>query len=370
MIEIPFLNMQPMHDSIKEEVMEAVERVYNRNWFILGEEDKNFETSFAKYCGVNYCVGVGNGLEALHLILKAYGIKQGDEVIVPSNTYIATALAVSYVGATPVFVEPDITTYTLNPELIEEKITKNTKAIMVVHLYGLTTDVNPINKLAKKYNLKVIEDCAQAHNANYYNIKAGALGDAAGFSFYPGKNLGALGDGGAILTDDRDLAIKVKALSNYGSLKKYYNEYQGYNSRLDEIQAAILSVKLKHLDDWTNQRKRIAQLYIENLRDTNLILPLQPPNMSHVWHVFVIRTKHRNDLQKYLFDRGIETLIHYPIPIHLQKAYKHLGYKQGDLPIAETISDEVLSLPLWVGMKEETIYKVCQEIKNFKNTYS
>lgn len=356
--------MQPMHSSIENEIMNSIKRVYNNNWFILGEEDKLFEKEFASYCGTKYCIGVGNGLEALHLILRGYDIGEGDEVIVPSNTYIATALAVSYSGATPIFVEPDIETYTINPNLIEAKITHKTKAIIVVHLYGLTADMQPINELALRYNLKLIEDSAQAHNAKYNGKRAGSLCDAAGFSFYPGKNLGALGDAGAVTTNDEKLATKIRTLSNYGSNEKYYNIYKGYNSRLDEIQAAILSVKLKHLNEWTKERQKIANLYLTNLKNTNLILPFEPQNMEHVWHVFIIRTKERDKLQKYLLDNGVGTIIHYPVPMHLQKAYKELGYKKGAFPIAEKIADEVLSLPLWIGMTEENVLRVCEIIKS------
>ena len=350
---------------INKELKEATNRVIDSNWYILGKEVENFEREFANYLGVKYCIGVGNGLEALHIILRAYGIGKDDEVIIPSNTYIATALAVSYAGAIPIFVEPDERTYNINPDLIEEKITKKTKAIMPVHLYGQSCDMDPINKIAKKYGLKVIEDSAQAHGATYKGKKCGTLGDAAGFSFYPTKNLGALGDAGAVTTNDKELAEKVRVLSNYGSEKHYYNKYMGFNSRLDEMQAAILRVKLRHLEEFNEERKMIAQLYLNGLQDTNLILPYVPEWAEPVWHQFVIRSKKRDELQEYLKLKGIGTLIHYPLPIHLQEAYKHLGYKKGDFPIAEKIANEVLSLPMWVGLIKKNINVILLQFKKY-----
>ena len=351
---------------INQELKEATNRVIDSNWYILGKEVENFEREFANYLGVKYCIGVGNGLEALHIILRAYGIREGDEVIIPSNTYIATALAVSYAGATPIMVEPDERTYNINPYLIEEKITKKTKAIMPVHLYGQACDMDPINKIAKKYGLKVIEDSAQAHGAVYKGRKCGVLGDASGFSFYPAKNLGALGDAGAVITNDKELAEKIRALRNYGSKKHYYNKYMGFNSRLDEMQAAILRVKLRHLEEFNEERKMIAQHYLKGLQNTNLILPYVPEWAEPVWHQFVIRSKKRDKLQEFLKSKGIETLIHYPVPIHLQEAYKHLGYKEGDFTIAEKMANEVLSLPMWVGLEKEKIKMICKVIRNFK----
>jgi len=350
---------------INKELKEATNRVIDSNWYILGKEVENLEREFANYLGVKYCIGVGNGLEALHIILRAYGIGKGDEVIIPSNTYIATALAVSYSGATPIFVEPVERTYNINPDLIEEKITKKTKAIIPVHLYGQACDMDLINKIAKKYNLKVIEDAAQAHGATYKGEKCGTLGDASGFSFYPTKNLGALGDAGAITTNDKDLAKKVKALRNYGSEKHYYNKYMGFNSRLDEMQAAILRVKLRHLEEFNEERKMIARLYLNNLQDTDLILPYVPEWAEPVWHQFVVRTKERDELQEYLKSKGIGTLIHYPLPIHLQEAYKYLGYKKGDFPIAEKMANEVLSLPMWVGLSYIDIKKISRDIVKY-----
>jgi len=350
---------------INKELKEATDRVIDSNCYILGKEVENFEREFANYLGIKYCIGVGNGLEALHIILRAYGIGEGDEVIIPSNTYIATALAVSYAGAVPIMVEPDERTYNINPDLIEEKITKRTKAIMPVHLYGQSCDTDPISKIAKKYGLKVIEDSAQAHGATYKGRKCGTLNDVSGFSFYPTKNLGALGDAGAITTNDKELAKKVEALRNYGSEKHYYNKYRGFNSRLDEMQAAILRVKLRHLEEFNKERKEIAHFYLNNLQDSNLILPYVPEWTEPVWHQFVVRCKKRDELQKYLNDRGIETAIHYPVPIHLQEAYKDLSYKKGDFPITEKMANEVLSLPMWIGLNEEFIKYIVNKIRKW-----
>jgi len=351
---------------INKELKEATNRVIDSNWYILGKEVENFESEFANYLGVKHCIGVGNGLEALHIILRAYGIGKDDEVIIPSNTYIATALAVSYAGAIPIMVEPSERTYNVNPNLIEEKITKKTKAIIPVHLYGQACDMDPINGIAWRYNLKIIEDASQAHGATYKEKKCGALGDVAGFSFYPTKNLGALGDAGAVTTNDKELAEKVGILRNYGSEKHYYNKYMGFNSRLDEMQASILRVKLRHLDEFNKERKEIAKIYLNNLQDSNLILPYVPEWTKPVWHQFVIRIKKRDELQEFLKSKGIGTLIHYPLPIHLQEAYKYLGYKKGDFPIAEKIANEVLSLPMWVGLSEEFIKYIINRIKKFQ----
>ncbi|OAA92730.1 DegT/DnrJ/EryC1/StrS family aminotransferase [Clostridium coskatii] len=365
-MKIPFLNFAPMHLEIESEMTEKFLEVYHSNWFILGRQVEGFEKEFANYCGVKYCIGVGNGLEALTLILRAYGIGTGDEVIVPSNTYIATALAVSNVGAKPVFVEPDIRTYNIDPELIEKSITNRTKAILVVNLYGQAADLDPINNIAKKYSLKVIEDSAQAHGALYKCKKAGSLGDASGFSIYPGKNLGALGDAGVVTTNDRELADKIKILRNYGSDRKYHNLYKGYNSRLDELQAGFLRVKLKYLDKWNDERRKIAKIYIDNIKNDKVILPYVPDYAEPIWHVFIVRTKQRNELQKYLKEEDIGTLIHYPIPMHLQPAYSDLGFKEGDFPIAEKIANEVLSIPMWYGMKYEEIQYVIDKINAWR----
>lgn len=354
-MKIPFLNLEPMHTAIKNEIVDAFKKTYDNNWFILGPSVEAFETEFSKYCGTDYCISCGNGLDALSIILRGYDIGKGDEVIVPSNTYIATALAVSYVGANAVFVDPDIKTFNIDANKIEAAITNKTKAIIAVHLYGRPAEIDKIKVLCKKYNLKLIEDAAQAHGAIYNGKKTGNLGDAAGFSFYPGKNLGALGDGGAILTNDSVLAEKVRAIRNYGSKVKYYNEHKGVNSRLDEIQAAFLSTKLKYLDKWNADRQRIAKIYLEKIINSKIILPYINTVNESIWHVFAIRSKYRDDLIKYLMDNKIETLIHYPVPIHLQKAYIDLGYNVGDFPVAEIISKTVLSLPMWYGMEEDEI---------------
>jgi len=364
---IRFNNFSFVTNKINRELKDAANRVIDSSLYILSKEVENFEIEFANYIGVKYCIGVGNGLEALHLILRAYGIGKDDEIIIPSNTYIATALAVSYAGAIPVFVEPNELTYNINPDLIEEKITKRTKAIIPVHLYGQSCDMDIINKIAKKYNLKVIEDSAQAHGATYKGRKCGNLSDASGFSFYPTKNLGAMGDAGAITTNDKDLAEKVKALRNYGSKEHYYNKYKGFNSRLDEMQAAILRVELRHLDEFNDERKKIAKIYFDKLQNSNLILPYIPEWANPVWHLFVVRSKKRDELQKYLDSRGVETAIHYPIPIHLQEAYEDLGCKKGDFPIAERMANEILSLPLWIGLEKEIMGKITKSIKYFNN---
>lgn len=364
-MNIPFVSFEPMHKEIENEILNKFNEVYKRNWFIFGDELTQFEKEFAEYCRVKYCIGCGNGLDALHLILKGYDIKEGDEVIIPSDTFIATALAVSYCGAKPIFVEPNINTYEINPDLIEAAITERTKAIIVVQLYGQSSDMDKINIIAKKHNLKVIEDAAQAHGTEYKGNKAGSLADAAGFSFYPGKNLGALGDGGAVVTNDKELAEKVRALSNYGSVEKYNHIYKGFNSRLDEVQASFLRIKLRYLDKWNENRQATAEKYIKGIKNKSIILPEIADYTEPNWYVFVIRTNKRNELQTYLQNQGIGTVIHYPIAMHLQKCYEDLGYKKGDFPLAEKIADEVLSLPMWYGMKDEEIEYVIDKINNY-----
>lgn len=352
---IKFLDLQKINLQYQNEIEEALLRVYRSGWYLLGTEVESFEKSLAMFCGAKNAIGVANGLDALRLILKAYiemGVMQvGDEVIVPANTYIASILAITDNKLVPVLVEPDMNTYNLDFDKIEEKITKKTKAIMVVHLYGRVCWSDQLLEIAKKHHLKIIEDNAQAIGAAWNGTKTGNLGDAAGFSFYPGKNLGAIGDGGAVTTNDDDLARIVRALGNYGSNEKYVNTYQGLNSRLDEIQAAVLNVKLKYLDKENAQRQAIAKYYIENIKCDTIILPETPPNpKEHVWHLFVIRTQEREKLQKFLSENGVQTLIHYPIPPHLQKAYYPLGFKKGNFPLAEEIANACLSLPLWQGM--------------------
>lgn len=365
-MKIPFVDLNPMHNEIRKELDSAYNKVMDNSLFIQGEECKKFEEEFAAYCGVKYCVGVATGLDALYLILKAMNVGAGDEVIVPSNTYIATALAVSYAGATPVFVEPDIRTYNIDVSKIEEKITFKTKAIIAVHLQGRTADMDGVKAIADKYSLKVIEDAAQAHGATYKGKKAGALGDAAGFSFYPGKNLGALGDGGCITTNSKELADKVRALGNYGSDYKYHHIYKGTNSRLDELQAAFLRVKLRHLDKWNKDRQRIADMYFNGIKNSKIIMPLKTDDKYyHIYHVFAVRTEKRDALEKYLNENGIGTVKHYPIPMHLQDAYKELNLKNGDLPIAEEISKTIVSIPMYYGMTTESIKNIIDIINKF-----
>jgi dTDP-4-amino-4,6-dideoxygalactose transaminase len=360
---IKFLDFQPMHNQIRVEIKNAFQRVYDSHWYIQGQELTQFEVEYAHFNKTQFAVGVSNGLDALVLALRALNIGQGDEVIVPSNTYIATALAVSHVGATPIFVEPRIETYNINPELIPQAITKKTKAIMPVHLYGQACEMDAIMAIAKTYNLFVVEDNAQAHLSAFKEKLTGTFGEINGTSFYPGKNLGALGDAGAITTDDEELANRIKTLRNYGSSVKYYNEEIGYNNRLDELQAAFLRVKLNYLQDWTNQRKEIAQWYNEFLQNRNdLVLPYVHENANHVFHLYVVRTSNREKLQQQLTENGIQTMIHYPVPPHLQKAYKHLGYKEGDFPIAEEIAKSCLSLPVWPGMESTQVEYIASKI--------
>jgi dTDP-4-amino-4,6-dideoxygalactose transaminase len=366
MTRVPFLDLKTLYLELKEELDAAYRRVMESGWYILGKEVETFEKEFANYCGVKYCIGVGNGLEALHLILRGYGIGPGDEVIVPANTYIATWLAVSYAGATPVPVEPDERTYNIDPARIEAAITKRTRAIMPVHLYGQPADMNPINEIAQEHGLKVIEDAAQAHGARYKGRIAGSLGDTAGFSFYPTKNLGAIGDAGAVVTNDNDLADKVRVLRNYGSRIKYKNEVKGFNSRLDELQAAFLRVKLCHLDDWNNRRRKLAMAYLDQLSGIpDLVLPHVPKWAEPIWHQFVVRHPKRDALQAYLKESGIGTLIHYPIPPHLSGAYSDLRYKEGSFPITERIANTVLSLPMGLHLEEDAIKSVTEAIRRF-----
>lgn len=364
-MKIPFVSFKPMEKEFDKDLRAAFERVYERSWYIEGIEDESFEKAFARYCEAKHCVGVGNGLDALVLAMKALDIGEDDEVIVPSNTFIATALAVTYSGASLVFVEPDIRTFNIDSSKIEEKITDKTKAIIAVHLYGQPCDMDPIMDIVKKYKLYLIEDCAQAHGATYKGKRIGSFGDAAGFSFYPGKNLGALGDAGAIVTNDEDLAKKIRAYGNYGSDYKYHHIYKGKNTRLDEMQAAFLSAKLPHLDKINEERRRIANKYLENINNSEIILPYVISNVEPVWHIFGVRCKRRAELEAYLTEKEIMTNKHYPIPMHLQECYKDLGIQKGELPIAEEISETQLSLPLYYGMTDEEIQYVIDAINDF-----
>jgi dTDP-4-amino-4,6-dideoxygalactose transaminase len=361
-VKVPFLDFVQPYEELKAELDEAYFRFMRSAWYILGREVEAFEQEFGAYCGVKHCIGVGNGLEALHLILRAYGIGEGDEVIVPSNTYIATWLAVSYTGATPVPVEPDPKTFNLNPALIEAAITPRTKAIMPVHLYGQPADMEPIMEIGRRRGLKVIEDNAQSQGALYKGRRTGSLGDSAGNSFYPGKNLGAFGDAGAVTTDDAQLADAVRTLRNYGSKKKYYNERIGYNSRLDELQAAFLRAKLKKLDEWNGRRRQLAEGYLAKLKGTpGLTLPFVPSWAEPVWHLFVVRHAQRDAFQERLTQAGIGTLIHYPVPPHLSGAYADAGWKTGAFPLAEAMANSVLSLPIGPHLAAEQADQVVRE---------
>ena len=363
---IPFLDLKAINLRQRDDFHRALDHVLDSGWLILGDQCKAFEQDFAKYCGVKHCIGVGNGLEALHLVLLAWEISPGDEVIVPSNTYIATWLAVTYTGATLVPVEPNPQTCNLDPTLLERAITSRTKAIIPVHLYGQTANMSAISAIAKKHGIKVLEDAAQAHGAKHLDQKAGALGDAAGFSFYPGKNLGALGDGGAITTSDSVLADKLRALRNYGSQLKYHNEMIGFNSRLDEMQAAFLRAKLPFLDQDNQGRTKIANMYQQGLVGTEgLTLPFIADDESSAWHLYTIRHSERDRLAEHLAKHGIATMIHYPIPPHLQPAYSSLGKKKGDFPIAEQIHAETLSLPIGPTMQVEQVEKVISAVQQF-----
>jgi dTDP-4-amino-4,6-dideoxygalactose transaminase len=364
---IPFLSLKDVNDSFEPELSNRIREVVASGWYLLGNENKAFQKEFANYCGVMHCIDVANGLDALILILRAYKelgfMQDGDEVIVPANTYIASILAISANNLVPVLVEPDIETYLIDTTKIEEKITKKTRVILVVHLYGRAVDMDKVSALARMYNLKVVEDAAQAHGALYNGKRTGNLGDASGFSFYPGKNLGCLGDGGAVTTNDTVLSEVVRTLANYGSQKKYVNKYKGQNSRLDELQAAVLIVKLKRLD-YDNQRRRgIARYYRNEIKNPNIILPQVVDEIQHVWHIFPIRSSHRDHLQKYLTDNGIQTLIHYPIPPHKQEAYKE--WNDLSLPITEKIHREELSLPMSPVMPFEEAKTVIEVLNGY-----
>lgn len=363
-MEIPFLDIAAQHAQIRAELDDAWRRVADRDWFILGEELAAFEREFASYCEAEHCIGVGNGLDALHLILRGYGIGAGDEVIVPSHTFIATWLAVMYAGARPVPVEPDGRTMNLDAARVEAAITSRTKAVMAVHLYGQPADMDAIAEIGKRHGLKIIEDAAQAHGARYKGRRAGSLGDAAGFSFYPGKNLGALGDGGAVVTNDAALAGRIRALRNYGSEEKYRHDLPGFNSRLDELQAAFLRIKLRRLDEWNRRRVERAALYMRLLKDAGLQLPHVPEWAEPAWHLFVIRTRQREALQQHLAKAGIGTMIHYPLPCHRQKACASLS-ESWDLPLAEKLACEVLSLPLGPTFTPDQIERVAAQVLSF-----
>lgn len=363
---VPFLSFSPQHDPIREDVLAAIAHVYDKQWYVLGEQVKSFETEYSTFNEVAHTIGVANGLDALHLALLALDVQPGDEIIVPSNTYIATWLAVSYVGGVPVPVEPDLRTYNLAPALIEAAITPRTKGIMPVHLYGQACEMGPIMAVAQKHGLWVVEDNAQAQGAAWKGGLTGSFGDVNGTSFYPGKNLGALGDAGAVTTNDEALNTKIRTLRNYGSQQKYYNEVIGQNSRLDELQASVLRVKLQHLPDWTTQRQTVAALYNKHLAGLgDLQLPTTAEGATHVYHLYVVRTARREALQQHLTAQGIGTLIHYPVPPHRQQAYAHLNMPAGAFPIAEEIASTALSLPMWPGMTEEHVAAVAAAVREF-----
>lgn len=365
-MNIPFLNFEPAHAQIREEMQQAFTQVYDSYWYIAGRHLQAFEQEYAAFNQTAYAIGVSNGLDALYLALKTLEIGAGDEVIMPSNTFIATVMAASFTGARPVFVEPDPETYLLDPATLEACITSKTKAIIPVHLYGQVCKMDEIMDIATKHGLFVIEDNAQAHGATYKGRLAGSFGHINATSFYPGKNLGAIGDAGACTTNDPSWAEKVKTYRNYGSRQKYVHELEGHNMRLDELQAAFLSVKLQHLPEWTGQRQELARLYSKALNGIgDLILPVTAPEATHVYHLYVVRTAYRAQLQEYLSQKGIGTLIHYPIPPHLQKAYQHLGFQQGDFPIAENLADTVLSLPIWPGLQHEQIEYIASSMREF-----
>lgn len=364
-MNISFLDLKSINERYRQGIDQALKRVLDSGWYLLGKELEAFESDFAGYCGTKYAVGLASGLDALILGLKALEIGDGDEVIVAAHTYIASILAVTAVGASPVLVEPDEDTFLIAPELIEQKITPRTKAIMPVHLYGQLCDMDAIKSIARKYDLKVIDDCAQSHGAIYKGSPCGSLADISAFSFYPGKNLGALGDGGAITTDDAEFAEKIKALRNYGSAKKYVNQYKGCNSRLDEIQAAILSVKLEFLNNDNERRREIAEYYVANIDNKDVVLPSLPAErLSHSWHLFVIRSPRRDELQSYLASKGIQTLIHYPIAPHKQACYSEYG--DINLPVTERLAAQVLSLPISPVMTDIEIETVVGAINGWK----
>jgi dTDP-4-amino-4,6-dideoxygalactose transaminase len=366
-VDVPFLDLKAAYLELKNEIDAAVARVLASGWYILGEEVEAFESEFAAYCEAQHTIGVGNGLDALHLALRAMEVGPGDEVIVPSNTYIATWFAVSHAGAKPVPVEPLETTYNLDPGKIEAAITEHTKAILPVHLYGQPADLDPILQVARRHGLRVLEDAAQAHGARYKGKRIGSHGDAVAWSFYPGKNLGAMGDGGAVTTNDKTIAERIRLLRNYGSSEKYVNDERGFNSRLDPLQAAILQVKLRHLDDWNDRRRFIAAQYMGELKDGNLNLPKVSNWADPVWHLYVVRTPHRDDLSRHLRSAGVDTLIHYPIPPHLQPSYRDLTRSEDNLEVAEQISREALSLPIGPHLSNMDLSEVLAALSSFKS---
>ncbi|MDO8657680.1 MAG: DegT/DnrJ/EryC1/StrS family aminotransferase [Candidatus Levybacteria bacterium] len=370
MQNIPLNDLNVRHQKIEPEIKDAINRVINTSAFVLGKEVDAFEGEFAKYCGVKYCVGLNSGTSALELGIRALNIGAGDEIITPVNSFIASSSAISTTGAKPVWIDCDTKTYNMNPLEIEKKITKNTKAIMPVHLYGQPADMKKIMVIAKKYNLRIIEDACQAHGASIDGKPVGTFGEYAAFSFYPGKNLGAFGDAGALITNNKYVYETVKKMRNYGQSKKYYHDFIAWNKRLDSIQAAILRVKLRHLNRWNKQRMKNALIYNKLLQTADIVTPYQDSIVDHVYHLYVIRANNRDKLQKYLEKKGIATGIHYPIPIHLQKAYRFRGGKKGDFPISEKYAQKILSLPMYPHLSEEKIFHIANEIKMFASDHS
>jgi len=365
MSEIPIIDLNKQYESIRPELDGAIARVLEKGSFILGVEVAAFEREFAEFCGVSNAVGVASGTEAVQLALMACGVGKNDEVVAPAHTAVATIAAIEATGAHPRLVDVDLARYTLDPRMLQQVVTQRTRAIIPVHLYGCPADMRPILDFAKQKNIFVVEDCSQAHGSSYENLKVGSLSEIAAFSFYPTKNLGAFGDGGAVVTNDPALAEKVRLLRQYGWKEHYISSIKGINSRLDELQAAILRVKLNYLDQWNVRRRKLADLYFELLADTELILPLQPEDSKHVFHQFVVRHPQRDALRAFLKEQGIQTLIHYPAPVHLQPAYANLGYSAGSFPNTELISREILSLPLYPELNEQAVILVCRTIKAF-----
>lgn len=366
MMKVPFLDLAAMHDSLVDEAVGAIEAIIRKNAFVLGEDVGKFEEEFAAYCGSKYAVGVDSGLSALSLALLAYGLEPGDEAIIPANTFIATAAAAVFVGVKPVFVDVVPGTYNIDPAQLESALTPRTKAVIPVHLYGKPADMDPIMAFAEKHNLLVLEDASQAHGARYNGRRVGTFGHIAAFSLYPGKNLGAFGDAGVVTTDDAAVVERIKAMRNCGQLVKYHHEYHPYNHRLDTIQAAVLRIKLRKLDEWNESRRQAAAWYTQLLAGTHVITPVTPDNMEPVWHLYVIRTPHRDALAAFLKERGIGTAIHYPIPVHLAPVYAHMNYKRGDFPITESEADMILSLPIFPNMTFEQVEYVAENIKLFE----
>lgn len=363
-MNIPFLDIKAGYIELKSELDAAVVKTLESGRYILGEEVESFEREFAAFCGAKYCVSVGNGLDALHLSLLALKVGPGDEVIVPSNTYIATWLAISQCGATPIPVEPDLITYNIDVKKIEQAVTSKTKGILPVHLFGNPVDIDSIVDIGNKYSIKILEDGAQAHGALYKNKKIGGHGNIVAWSFYPGKNLGAFGDGGAITTDNEDLAESIKALRNYGSKVKYVNDVRGFNSRLDPVQASVLRIKLRNLERWNSRRKCIADMYIKRINNKKIIKPKIEEGSSSAWHLFVVQHENRNNFQKYLASKGIETLIHYPIPPHRQKAYSDFSFKDNNFPIADFLANSIISLPIGPHLDDQSINYIIDTIND------